>query len=153
MRAFKAVNLALHLACGVVLFALTRALAGLRVDARAARTAALLACALWLLSPLLVSTVLYTVQRMAQLATLFSLAGLLCYVHGRRRGSRAAVAAAFGLCWPLAALSKENGALLPLLALLVEWWWLPCDARCSRNVRPSARCLGERPGDVVPSWR
>src|SRR3546814_3789435 len=39
--------------------------------------------AIWLLHPLHVSNVLYIVQRMNLLATLFTLAGLLCYAEGR----------------------------------------------------------------------
>jgi len=76
---------------------------------------------------MLVSTVLYIVQRMAQLATLFVLAGLLCYVVGRqqlvsRRGlGIGLMLLCFVLFWPLATLSKQNGALLPLLALIVEF--------------------------------
>ena len=46
---------------------------------------ACLAAAIWLLHPLHVSTVLYTVQRMAQLSALFSLVTLLLYSLGRDR--------------------------------------------------------------------
>jgi protein O-mannosyl-transferase len=74
-----------------------------------------------------VSTVLYVVQRMAQLATLFVLAGLLFYVTGRQQlaARRRLGIGLMGLCfvlfWPLATLSKQNGVLLPLLALVVEF--------------------------------
>ena len=80
----------------------------------------------WMLHPLQVSTVLYTVQRMTQLATLFTLLGLLSYVVGRKRqlsGSRGGawfIALAFTLFFPLAAFSKENGLLFPLFAALIE---------------------------------
>ena len=81
----------------------------------------------WLCAPLLASTVLYVIQRMAQLATLFLLAGLLCYVMGRQRqvGGQprrglALLLGGFVVFWPLAVLSKENGLLFPLLALVVE---------------------------------
>ena len=47
-------------------------------------------CAAWLLAPMLVSTVLYVTQRMAQLAALFTLAGLLAFTVGRRAIGRAA---------------------------------------------------------------
>lgn len=138
VRAFKSVNLALHLLCGLLVFALARALLEARGDAsRGAVAAALLVCGAWLLAPLLVSTVLYTVQRMAQLAALFCLAGLLCYVQGRRRGSWRWIACAFVVFWPLAGSSKENGALLPLLALIAECWCLPAD----RMARPARRLL------------
>jgi hypothetical protein len=88
---------------------------------------AMLAAAIWMLHPLHVSTTLYVVQRMSILATLFSLVGLLGYIHGR---SLLAIApkVAYGwmtltviLCTVLAILSKENGAILPLLVLVVEY--------------------------------
>lgn len=128
--AFRLTNLAIHLTNGVLLYQLTRRIAT-RLLTRSSRTAfdshilALLTAALWLLHPLNVSTVLYVVQRMDELATLFVLLGLLCYVEGRERMSRdlrgLAIAipgiCAFGL---LAVLSKENGALITAYALVIE---------------------------------
>ena len=124
----KLTNLLLHLGCGALVYALSRLLLRRPVAGfgAAAYWVALWTAATWLLAPLLVSTVLYVVQRMAQLAALFVLAGLLSYVIGRNRieagiGSGWGwLAGAFALCWPLAVLCKENGALLPLLALLIE---------------------------------
>lgn len=124
----KYTNLMLHLLCGTLVFWLGgRLLAEADGELRRARWwLALWAAAAWLAAPLLVSTVLYVVQRMAQLAALFVLAGLLAYVIGRQNLARrfvfgcALIAAAFLVCWPLAVLGKENGALLPLLALVVE---------------------------------
>ena len=125
----KYTNLMIHLLCGALLFWLAGRLLG---EPRAGVAAqrwwiALLVAALWLLAPMLVSTVLYVVQRMAQLATLFVLAGLLCYVCGRqllgarRRLGIGLICLCFILFWPLAALSKQNGALLPLLTVVVEF--------------------------------
>lgn len=124
----KYTNLMIHLLCGTLVFWLS----GRLLAAPAAGVAghrwwiALWVSAAWLLAPLMVSTVLYVVQRMAQLAALFALGGLLCYVVGRQalpthfaRGA-ALIALALLLFWPLATLSKENGALLPLLILAVE---------------------------------
>jgi protein O-mannosyl-transferase len=121
----KYTNLMVHLLCGTLVFWLGgRLFAQARL--RAAWAFALAAAALWLFAPILVSTVLYVVQRMAQLATLFVLAGLLSYVAGRQavalhrvRGS-ALILSAFLLWMPLAAFSKENGVLLPLLTLVIE---------------------------------
>jgi hypothetical protein len=90
---------------------------------------------MWLLAPLLVSTVLHTVQRMAQLSTLFTLLGLIFYVDGRQRASSLRIVIALALMWPLAVFSKENGALLPLLAALIEWWWLPNDGKNQTHTR------------------
>ena len=122
---FKYTNLIIHLLTGTLVFWLAGRLFQ-QMRSPAPWIAALLVSALWLTAPLQVSTVLYTVQRMAQLSTLFVLAGLVCYTIGRQLGpSRprlafALVLSTFTLWTALAMFSKENGALLPLLALTVE---------------------------------
>jgi hypothetical protein len=130
---YKLTNLALHLLTGGLLYLLLIRFARAADTAPrpdhaflTARGVAGLAAALWLLSPLHVSTVLYTVQRMTLLAALFTVAGLLCYAHGRDRmlAGRSGwpwIGATVLLFWPLATASKENGALLLPLALAVEW--------------------------------
>jgi hypothetical protein len=125
--AFKLGNLLVHLGCGATCFLLARALlARWDEDARRARWIALLAAGLFLLHPLLLSTVLYPVQRMAQLATLFCLLAVWAYLRWRTRiaqastrGHLAGIALVLGLI-ALAVLSKENGALAPLLIGVVE---------------------------------
>lgn len=137
LLAFKAVNLFIHLLCGLAVFFLARVLLRIvftQLNARVIDGGAMFACAMWLLAPLLVSTVLYTVQRMAQLSTLFTLLGLICYAHGRQRSSSPLIVLALAVMWPLAVLSKENGALLPLLAALIEWW-LPNDSAAQAHTR------------------
>jgi len=126
--AWKRANLGVHLITGCSLFWLI----GLLADTASERKRlhawwmGLGAAALWLLHPLQVSTVLYTVQRMAQLATLFTVLGLLSYVVGRRSqlegNSHGAlpIALSYLLFLPLAAFSKESGLLLPLLISVVE---------------------------------
>ena len=125
---WKATNLAIHLITAAFVYLLVARLAQ-QLGSFAAQQRTLFAMAitgLWLLHPLQVSTVLYTVQRMSQLAALFVVAGLLCYVEARRRqiaGQRAAwifMASCYLVCMPLAVMSKENGLLLPLLTLLLE---------------------------------
>ena len=129
LRYWKAGNLLLHCLNAIVLFFLARVLlraAPVSVRPAQAGWLALLAAGLWLLHALHVSTVLYTVQRMAQLSTLFVFAGLLAYSSGRLRQVTASgsgwwqIAVAFLVCLPLATLSKENGVLLLLLMPLVE---------------------------------
>jgi hypothetical protein len=125
---WKYLNLSIHLISGLLLgwfSALIATAVADRADHRAWLFGALVA-AVWLLHPLQVSTVLYTVQRMTGLATMFVLAGLVCYVKGRLIQDAAPlrgwllVGAAFGVCLPLAALSKETGLLLPVYCSLVE---------------------------------
>lgn len=121
-------NLVVHLSCGGAIFGFLRLL--LRRDpmlqSRASLYAAI-AASLWLLHPLHASTVLYVVQRMAQLSTLFILLGLWLYVWLRQRlEGGPSPAASVGLLagipaiTALAFLSKENGILLPLLCAVVE---------------------------------
>jgi hypothetical protein len=129
LRDWKATNLLIHGLTAIVMFFLARVL--LRASPASIRPEqaswlALLVAGLWLLHALHVSTVLYTVQRMAQLSTLFVLSGLLLYCNGRLRQLKARgsggwqIAPAFLLCLPLAVFSKENGILLLLLVPLVE---------------------------------
>ena len=125
---FKTTNLAIHLATGLLVFVFTRlayrAVTGSEEDAEKGLLLAVATTALWLLHPMNVSTVLYTVQRMAQLSSLALLAALSSYIWGRlqiasgKAGTGWILAAA-----PIAAvgfLAKENTVLLPLLLLAVE---------------------------------
>lgn len=121
---FKLTSLALHLLIGTLLYVLAYQLLHPRMAGDQGSWAALLMAGFWLLNPFNVSTVLYVVQRMAMLSALFVLLGLLAYVHGRQllpqRRGYLWMTVAIGLFTPLAILSKENGALLPLLALVLE---------------------------------
>ncbi len=87
--AFKATNLAIHLLTGLLVFGWSRlayrAVAGEAADPQRGALLAAATAAVWLLHPLHVSTVLYTVQRMAQLSSLGLLAALSCYFWGRIR--------------------------------------------------------------------
>ncbi|KRA76744.1 hypothetical protein ASD78_03680 [Lysobacter sp. Root667] len=125
---FKLGNLLVHLACGLLAYALLRRMMA-KDSSLAPRAAAMAAAAtaLWLLHPLHVSTVLYVIQRMAQLSTLFVLASLLVYVHGRnklandqRRQALFWLFGAFPALVVLGLLSKENAAVAPALCLVLE---------------------------------
>ncbi|MCB1844183.1 MAG: hypothetical protein KDI09_14575 [Halioglobus sp.] len=129
--AIKLVNTLLHCLIGVFVYLLAQLLFARLYPQRgvaSARWLALLSAAIWLLHPLQVSTVLYAVQRMAQLSTLFMVVGLWVFVRYRSRfaerggdvGEVLAVLLWLALCTLFAAYSKENGALLPVLALVVE---------------------------------
>jgi hypothetical protein len=124
-------NLLLHLANGVVVYALFQGL--LRARALARTTSLdmgwlpLLGASIWLLHPLLVSTVLYVVQRMAMLSAFFVLLALVAYLNGRmalaagdRRRAGWLLALAVPICTVLATLSKENGILAPALCAVIE---------------------------------
>ncbi len=133
---FKITNILIHSLSGGLLFMLIFQLMRLRHAATGSALAiATLGALLWALHPLQTSTVLYVIQRMTELAALFALLGLLCYVHGRRQlDSRPKAAlgwmsAAVVVMGGLAVLSKENGALLPLLILITEFTLLHASPR------------------------
>jgi len=127
---FKYTNVLIHLVNGCLLLALFIVVLRFHENtqrlSRRAQWAALIAMVVWLCHPYLVSTTLYVVQRMTQLATLFVLLGLLAWLRGRRllafqpRAGYIWMTVGFGVFGLLAILSKENGALLPCLALVLE---------------------------------
>ena len=126
--AFKTTNLVIHILTGVVVFLFSRlayrALTGDHGDRSKGDFIAVATAAVWLLHPLHVSTVLYAVQRMAQLSSLSMLLALSCYFYGRLRLAEGSG----GHIWMLASapialigfLAKENTVLLPLLLLASE---------------------------------
>lgn len=127
--AFKVVNISLHLLNATLLYWLVRLLAECRFG-RGTRPAYILAAIVstaWAVHPLLVSTVLYVVQRMAVMSATFMFLGLAVYVVGRRRMHERVTSGAwlmFGgvvLGTLLAVACKENGALLPLVVLTLEF--------------------------------
>lgn len=152
---FKYQNLILHLINGLLAFWLFYLLArqrGLtRSNTSGSSTApawfAVAITALWLLHPLHVSTVLYAVQRLVLLASLFMLAALICYVKGRilaqTRPAAGAVLAlvGVGLFGMLGLLSKESAALLPLLVLLIEWFFFRLRFTSTRERRAMSSVL------------
>jgi len=131
--AMKATNLALHLVNTLLVLVLVRTLiriAGTAVCGTAslahANAVALIVAALWALHPLQVSTVMYVVQRMALMSATFTLLALIAYLrmrstHPTGLARIAGWAAATIACTLLACFSKENGALIPLYLLLLEF--------------------------------
>lgn len=121
----KLTNLLIHLINGTLLYSLFIILLGAIYTIRQCHSLALAISGCWLLTPFNTGTVLYTVQRMALLETLFILLGCLSYVLARNIKAvnsykRKYFLLVTLLCWPLALFSKENGILLPLFILLIE---------------------------------
>lgn len=123
LRGNKTVSLGIHLLTACLVFWLAFKLIAYCRFSRP-DIGAIYVTAFWLLTPMFVSTVLYPVQRMAQLSTLFSLIALLFYCFWRERPSEIARA---WLLLPLmvlsiaaATLSKENGLLVILLIAVLE---------------------------------
>lgn len=88
--------------------------------------------ALWALHPLNLTAVLYVVQRMTSLCTLFGMAGLVAFVKYRRAtytdtklkhplllGAACCIFVIF--CLLLSVLTKESGALFAPLLIWTEW--------------------------------
>lgn len=117
---YKAVNILIHLAMVLAVFVFARAISR---EWESSTLFALLCAAIFAAHPLNVSTVLYVTQRMTQLAALFSLLAVMAFFLAcesksvRKRWSW--IAGYFAL-FVLAVLSKENGALVPLLAALTH---------------------------------
>jgi hypothetical protein len=124
--AFKVTNLAIHLACGWLVFALAGQLlraAHPRAKPQSISIAAAAVALLWLFHPIQLLPVFHVVQRMTSLSTLFLLSALLLHMRAREEPGRASIVRftlAWGILWPLSFLSKETGALFPLFALAWE---------------------------------
>lgn len=125
---FKYTNLMVHVLNGALLcWALILLLRNYGYEEEKVLWLTLVTTAFWLLHPYFVSTTLYVVQRMAQLATLFSLLGIIGYLKFRIYIPTKPITAYvgmtlfLGIATILATYSKENGALLPLLILVIEF--------------------------------
>lgn len=130
---FKLVNLLIHMCNGVLVARFTWLLARRYSTQDSAQTTTyramlvtLFATAAFLLNPIQLSPVLLVVQRMTLLMAMFTLLGLLCYIHALLATQASTfqrsiwmIAGIWG-CTSLAFLSKENGILLPLYALVLD---------------------------------
>ncbi len=122
------VNVLIHVANGFLLGLLGYLILRLRNPGNRSRAfkIAFGAAFLWASLPMLASANLIAIQRMTGLAAFFGLLGLVGFVAGyflqARRPWRAIVLqlAALGAGTLLAMLSKENGALIPVFALLID---------------------------------
>ena len=129
---YKIINLIIHLINGIGIFLLTwLLLRGYRqfrhpdISDEAVNWLPMVVSGLWLVHPLNLTSVLYIVQRMTSLATLFTIAGLCLYLYGRIRSLNGKhglhlILTGFLVCGGLAVFSKESGALLPLYMLVLE---------------------------------
>lgn len=121
---YKVGNIIVHLTCGGLVFLLAREILGLDARSREHRAlGALLIASIWLLHPAMVSTVLYAVQRMAQVSTFFVLASLIVFVRSMAKWelqpakARWMMFLAFPLIVLVGAFGKENALVAPLMAL------------------------------------
>lgn len=122
---FKATNIIIHVVttCALVLFLHTLLLVvGLRPAN--ARVVALAVALAWAIHPLQISSVLYVVQRMQTLATLFLVLAMWSYLRARSaqmQGSSGRRSFMMTLLfWLLALGCKEDAVLLPAYCLVME---------------------------------
>ncbi|MEW5008329.1 MAG: hypothetical protein AB1Y36_03495 [Cycloclasticus sp.] len=133
--AFKTTNVIIHASCGHLLFIfcsqIFQRIDQLRDNTSAnkhtQRIAMLIAIA-WLVHPINLTSVLYIVQRMTSLSTLFSLASLCLYLSARKLQTGHNALSTVNIrflasvaCFFLAIYSKENALLLPVYVLILEW--------------------------------
>jgi tetratricopeptide (TPR) repeat protein len=120
---YHAVNLAIHLTNGILVFALARKLLALAtgLDEGARSAVAVVAAALFLLHPVQTQAVTYLVQRMTSLGATFGFLATWLYLDGRSRAAGAA--GRFVLCGAAMAgafLCKQNYFVLPFVLVGVE---------------------------------
>lgn len=150
---FKITNLIIHALTTLMLALLLRRLLTLAQwpPLRAAGTALIVAL-LWALHPLQVSSVLYVVQRMQTLVTLFTLCAMWAYLGLRSAQIAGKPGWPYGLLaalfWLLALASKEDGAMLPAYLLALELTVLqfhahdPARTRALRNTFIGLTAIG-----------
>jgi tetratricopeptide (TPR) repeat protein len=125
---YKIVNLLLHGINSCVLWRLAIRVSSFiypEQNTEACQTSSLLIAVLWAIHPIQVSTVLYAVQRMAELSALFTMLALLLFFrlserpaqHSMRSGVlRSMAVGALALC---GLLSKENAVLFPCFLMVI----------------------------------
>jgi len=125
---YHALNLLFHILTAWILFALIFNLYKSPVLKHNQRETAffisLLATVLWALNPIQTQTVIYIVQRMAVMTTMFYLSALLCYIKARlsdQDKTRFLYFSASCLCFLAALGSKENAITLPLVIIVFEF--------------------------------
>jgi len=140
---FKTTNIAIHAVTAFALVWLYRSLLQGQVmnTWRTSWLAAALALS-WAIHPMMVSSVLYTVQRLQTMGTLFLVIALIAYLKARhaqiegRSGRNGFLLSALALA--LALGSKEDSALLPAYTLTLELTVLRFaanDAALGRNLK------------------
>ena len=123
-RGYHIFNIAVHILCGLVLFAiirrtlLSRTLSGR--FGKASDHLAFVCVLLWMIHPIQTDTVTYIIQRTESMMALFYLLTLYCAVRSFSSAHRLGWYAASVLSCALGALSKEVIVTAPLIVLLYD---------------------------------
>lgn len=125
---FHLVNLAIHLCCSLLVFALVRrTLQSPRMEDRFGRVALPIAAAtalLWVVHPLQTQAVTYIIQRCESQASLLYLLTVYCAVRGMESGRLRWYLASAAAC-ALGATAKETLVSAPLIVLAYDWLFVP----------------------------
>lgn len=122
---YKQTNFLLHLVCVLLVFIFIRTCLNTFKPVKHNDIVALAVAIFWLVHPMHISTVLYVVQRMTILMSLFALASLVCYVKGRSILIESPVKAylslfAAGMFAVASVFCKENGILILFYICVIE---------------------------------
>lgn len=122
---FKTTNIMIHaITTFIIALFIKKLLILAKWTPQAAIWMALIVALIWAIHPLQVSAVLYIVQRMQTMATLFIILSLFSYLMMRQHqieGGRGRVYGALVVVfWLMGLASKEDAVLLPVYTLLIE---------------------------------
>ncbi len=134
---FKLTNLMIHMLAGCLLLVVLHRLLRLATGQQQIQGVALCLASIWLLHPLNLTSVLYVVQRMTSLATLWMLLSLYAYLQARRlqiEQGKWAWPYLIGClsAWLLGLLSKENALCLWVVFASLEVFILRFRAQSGR---------------------
>lgn len=131
---FKLTNLCIHLFNGILLYFIAlKIFSWLCINKKEEKTKlmALTVCLIWLIHPLNLTSILYVVQRMTSLSTVFGMLALLIYCHVRTINTTLRKKIFFIICiifsLALSVLSKESGLLFIGLIFLSELCIFKCE--------------------------
>ncbi|MBN1768111.1 MAG: tetratricopeptide repeat protein [Prolixibacteraceae bacterium] len=127
---YHLINFMIHLLSGLFLFFFLKQLLKFKTS-KLTPIFPLAVALFFVLHPAQTQAVTYVVQRMTSMAGMFSLLALFVYANARyhwlikqQKGRSAALLALSALAAVLALLSKQSAATLPLLFVLVEWFFV-----------------------------
>jgi Flp pilus assembly protein TadD len=120
---YHAVNIIIHIISAFLIYLIILALFGYDTaddgEKSKIRVSAFFTAFFWLLTPLNSHVVIYIVQRMSLLMTMFFLLAFYAYLLSKKRNT-ALYLALTGIFFVLSLLSKQNGITFPLVIILYE---------------------------------
>lgn len=128
--AYHITNIIIHIITASLIYLLFRHTLKLAPDTKQIKhtnAISFAASLLWLINPLQIQSVTYTVQRMNSLAAMFFIASLLFYIKARlaqKSNNRSWYLFAVSFVSAILAFGcKENTAILPFIILFYEWFF------------------------------